>query len=85
MSKTKESLVGVFWAGWCPVCSKVEMVVNRADFFECPECHLQAGSDIAILSEKGAGNFVIRNDSKIFAPDVLEVWRAGEILIDARV
>jgi rubredoxin len=50
--------------GYCPQCAlddkQVEMSLNRGDYWECPECHLQAAGGSAsfmILRKRGEGKF----------------------------
>jgi hypothetical protein len=52
-----------FSDGYCPEClladRKVTMILNRSDFWECPECRLRAHTAslnmFALLRERGAG------------------------------
>ena len=53
-----------FSDGYCPQCAleekQVEMLLNQGDYWECPDCHLQAAGGAAsfmILRERGTGNF----------------------------
>lgn len=49
--------------GYCPQCAlenrEVEMLLNRGDYWECPECHLQGrgGGSLMVLRERGRGDF----------------------------
>ncbi len=93
MEATKEwppdtkSLVGVGWAGWCPIDGS-EMYANLQDYYECPSCRLQiraaaGGPDVMPL--KGMGQFRLRGRDRISAVDELPGSGGWLIKHDGRV
>jgi rubredoxin len=51
--------------GYCPQCAleekRVEMLLNQADYWECPVCHLQAaGGGASFMILRGRGNGEIK-------------------------
>ncbi|MBI2474899.1 hypothetical protein HYV69_00515 [Candidatus Uhrbacteria bacterium] len=87
-SPDTKNLVGVLWAGECPVC-KVDMRLNQGDYFECHSCRMQiqAISDGPnILRFKGMGKFRLNRDKMyILAVDELPGSGAWRIKRDDRI
>ena len=68
-----------FSDGYCPQCmldgNQVVMILNKMDFWECPQCQLQAHTAsagmFALLKERGNGQLKVQEASKYVVGYVL--------------
>lgn len=87
MRRRGTSKAGHFWWGYCPVCvsKKIDMLLNLAGLWECPECRAQVkkmrADNFVILADPGYGRFVRRKKATVTARHSEQV---GRIIVDLR-
>jgi len=76
-----------FSDGFCPQClledRQVEMLVNRMDLWECPDCGLQgAGGGPALIVQRERGKGVFKNYRLSATEHLRGVWLARQSVGD---
>jgi hypothetical protein len=78
--KPKESLVGMLWDGWCPVCQErhtsiTMMALNIEGNWECMVCHLQIKLNVdgsaLVLEQNGCNEFLGEGHIRYLASEAL--------------